>query len=168
MAGQYLTSQPDNTEKSAGSAVNDPKSISESGLSRSGTEFLGKIFPLTPYQTGYNTAGCLALAKELLHPQVQASVLGWGPDTEVYLDYSGQLASTGPAPDQTNLGNDNAPANGYAPFPNPDDHSVVPTTPPGYDPNQPTQNLEKPSVTSNVVFKNIGDYLGLGIDVHQT
>jgi len=166
--GTYLTTEPDHTEKSAGSAVNEPKSISESGLSHSGTEFLLKIFPLTPYENGYNRAQCVAIAKNLLHPEEQASVLGWGPDTKVWLDYSGKLASTGPAPDQTNLGNDLVPADGYAPFPNPNDHSVQPSTPPGYDANQPTQDLEKPSITGPLMFKTLGAALGLGVDVHQT
>jgi len=165
--GTYLTTTPDTTAKSAGSAVNDPKSISESGLSHSGTEFLATIFPLTPYQTGYNAAECITIANELLHPKEQTSVLGWGPDTTVWLDYSGKTASTGPAPDQTNLGNDEAPANGYAPFPNPGDHSVQPTTPPGYDANKPTDNLEKPSVTGLLMFKTLNDALGLGVDVHK-
>ena len=149
---------PINTEASKGSAVSNPNSTSESGLSTSDTKKLGKMFPETPYLNGLNDTELVDLANQVLHPKFQKGVVGWSNDTHMNFQNVNLL-------DQTNHGSDEIPKDGYAPFPNPNDKSIQPKTPPGYDSTKPTENLEKPVITSPKVYKTIGETLSSGVKV---
>lgn len=158
--GAYKTTVPNNTDKSGGSPVSDPASLTETGLSTPDTELLAKMFPKTPYLDGYDEAGVLAKGNTLLHPLSQMGKVGWAPP-DVHLDFKDPNA-----PDQTDLGTDEVPVHAYAAYPNPEDKSLQPSEPPGFDPAAPSDNLRKPKVEGPKLYKTIGAALGQGVKIH--
>lgn len=159
--GAYKTSVPQNTDKSGGSAVSDPLSLTESGLATSDTEQLATMFPQTPYLVDYNAVAVNATADKVLHPTAQQGKVGWAPP-DVKLNFTDPNA-----PDQTDLGTDEVPAAAYAPYPNPENKDLQPAQPPGFDPQQPSDGLKKPKIEGPKLYTKIGEALNTGINIHQ-
>lgn len=157
MAGNTLT-KPANTERSKGSATSNPLSTGETGLSTSDTRKLAEMFPDTPYVDGYGPTEVLDAANRVLHPRVQPGVAGWSVETN--LDFFDADAL-----DQTDHGSDLIPPIGYAPSPKPDDPTMNAVTPPGFNPDLPTDNLKKPKEEGPKIYRTIGDTLKQGVKI---